>query len=64
MQVAQALVASLKPHCKIGNTFLIVLVLANFLGFTKHCEMICMQLLEVRWWIRTGKDFQVHVVDC
>jgi hypothetical protein len=36
MQVVQALVGSLKPHGKFGNTFLIVAVLANFLGFTKY----------------------------
>jgi hypothetical protein len=53
MQVVQALVGSLKPHGKFGNTFLIVAVLANFLGFTKYrdsrycSEMFCMQLLEV-----------------
>ncbi len=47
MQLAQALVGSFKPLDKVGNVLLIVLPLVSFLGFIKHCAMICKQLFEV-----------------
>jgi hypothetical protein len=46
-RLAYGLESRLQLPFKIGDVYLVVLLLVSFLGFTKHGRKICMQLLNV-----------------